>query len=147
MIPKKLGWILMAAPVAAWLIGLAVVWWITGDDKRQYRQDLRIFELETRLHSPTVYITANGKKYHTESHDVGATTEISHYQAQLRGLTKCLNCDAPKQRKYPKKPEPPEAQTKPWRALWWSAGFIPMIWAILFLLLPIEVREYYMRWR
>lgn len=147
MIPTRLGWLIFATPLVIWLVFATIFWQSTLHAEREFNQTQRLYDLETKLVSKKVFVTRSGERYHDESHDVGPTTGISHFQAQERGLTPCLVCKPLGERRYPNAPEKPARLANRTRIIALAFGFVPLTWIVLFVLLPISVREYYMRWR
>lgn len=146
MTPKKLGWILLATPLIVWLAWAAPAWFGVRQAEREHQQLLRIYELETQLKSPRVHIATDGDRYHRESHLPEKTRAVSRFEAQELGYTPCLTCKPPGLRRYPSKPEPDPAIAERRQTIRWSTGLVPLCWAVLWLL-PIPIREYYMKWR
>ncbi|MFT5469127.1 MAG: hypothetical protein ACI8UO_004242 [Verrucomicrobiales bacterium] len=147
MRPTRFGWILLVTPLVIWLAFAGLFWKSTLQAERDFKQEHRLYDLETKLVSAKVFVTRSGERYHDESHQVGKTTAISHFQAQERDLTPCLVCRPLGERRYPNPPEPPVRLANRTRTISFAFGFVPLTWIVLTVLLPIPIREYYMRWR
>lgn len=57
------------------------------------------------VHSPKVYITSNGEKYHREYHYYGRTSSITLFEAGEKGYNPCRVCSPPLVPAYPGKPK------------------------------------------
>lgn len=56
------------------------------------------------VHSPTVFITSTGEKYHRAYHYKGYNFAVSLFEADEKGYKPCKNCHPPIAPTYPNKP-------------------------------------------